>query len=103
MGERLSGRIHLIETNIGEGAHLFLGSWQPWRCQLCDHRRLADNVVVSVAELACHREGCPHIETVICLIAPGRKIEILQIHSSINEIRLSLFGYVLKSEQQRAH
>ncbi len=47
---------------------------------------LAEDVVVSVTELACRDQGCPGIETVIGIMRPGQKIETVRVHKPIAEI-----------------
>jgi hypothetical protein len=47
---------------------------------------LADDIVVSVTELACREPGCPDVETVIAILAPGRKAVTVRLHTTIPEI-----------------
>ncbi|RRH99712.1 nitrate reductase [Mesorhizobium tamadayense] len=54
-----------------------------WVCELCN---LDDAVVVSVTELACRDEDCPDIETVIGIMRPGEKIEIIRVHKEVAEV-----------------
>jgi hypothetical protein len=49
-------------------------------------RKLDDDVVVSITELACRDEGCPDIETVIGIMRPGEKIETIRLHRAIVEV-----------------
>lgn len=49
-------------------------------------RRLDEDVVVSITELACRDEGCPDIETVIGIMRPGETIETVRVHGSIAEV-----------------
>lgn len=47
---------------------------------------LPDEVVVSVTELACREAGCPDIETVVAILAAGRKPLTVRFHTSIPDI-----------------
>ncbi|WP_292600043.1 nitrate reductase [Mesorhizobium sp.] len=47
---------------------------------------LDDDVVVSVTELACRKNGCPDIETVIGIMRPGEKIETIRVNKAIAEV-----------------
>lgn len=49
-------------------------------------RRVDDETVISVTELACRDDGCPDIETVIGILEPGKPIATLRIHKSILEL-----------------
>ncbi|MGX9119124.1 nitrate reductase [Mesorhizobium sp. BHbsci] len=49
-------------------------------------RGLDGNVVVSVTELVCRKDGCPDIETVIGIMRPGEKIETIRIHKAIADV-----------------
>ncbi|MER8523155.1 nitrate reductase [Mesorhizobium sp. M1076] len=49
-------------------------------------RKLHDDVVVSITELACRDKDCPDIETVIGIMRPGEKIETIRIHRPITEV-----------------
>ncbi|RWD32106.1 MAG: nitrate reductase [Mesorhizobium sp.] len=54
-----------------------------WVRELCN---LDDAVVVSITELACRDQDCPDIETVIGIMRPGEKIEMIRIHKEIAEV-----------------
>ncbi len=41
---------------------------------------------VMVTELACVEPGCPPVETVIALLAPGRPAEVHRLHVPIAEV-----------------
>lgn len=45
--------------------------------------RLAEDVVVSVNELACRDAGCPDVETVIGILRPGRPVQMLRVERPI--------------------
>ncbi|RWK31633.1 nitrate reductase [Mesorhizobium sp.] len=47
---------------------------------------LDDDVVVSVTELACRKNGCPDIETVIGIMRPGEKIETIRVNKAIADM-----------------
>lgn len=47
---------------------------------------LPADVVVSVAELACHEPGCPEIETVIGIMIEGRPPRTARIHKPIPDV-----------------
>lgn len=49
-------------------------------------RGLDGDVVVSITELVCRKDGCPDIETVIGIMRPGEKIETIRIHKSIADV-----------------
>ena len=49
-------------------------------------RGLDDDVVVSVTELACPKNGCPDIETVIGIMRPGEKIEMIRVNKAIADV-----------------
>lgn len=49
---------------------------------------LDDEVAVSITELACLEDDCPDIETVIGIMRPGVKIEIIRIHKAIPDVDL---------------
>lgn len=47
---------------------------------------LPADVVVSIAELACHEPGCPAIETVVAVMIEGRPPHTARIHKPIPEV-----------------
>ncbi|RWK56540.1 MAG: nitrate reductase [Mesorhizobium sp.] len=47
---------------------------------------LDDDIVVSVTELACRKDGCPDIETVIGIMRPGEKIETIRVNKAIADV-----------------
>ncbi|SJM30154.1 nitrate reductase [Mesorhizobium delmotii] len=47
---------------------------------------LDDAVVVSITELACRDENCPAIETVIGIMRPSEKVEMIRFHKEIAEV-----------------
>jgi hypothetical protein len=47
---------------------------------------LDDDVVVSVTELACRKNGCPDLETVIGIMRPGEKIETIRLRKAIADV-----------------
>ena len=47
---------------------------------------LPPDVVVSIAELACHEPGCPEIETVVGIMIEGRPPRTARIHKPIPEV-----------------
>ncbi|RWN60953.1 MAG: nitrate reductase [Mesorhizobium sp.] len=47
---------------------------------------LDDDVVVSVTELVCRKNGCPDIETVIGILRPGEKIETIRLRKAIADV-----------------
>jgi hypothetical protein len=49
-------------------------------------RGLDDDVVVSVTELICRKDGCPDIETVIGIMRPGEKIETIRVNKPIGDV-----------------
>ena len=49
---------------------------------------LSDGVTISVAEIACRDEGCPDIETVIGIMRPGERIEMVRIHKPLAEVSI---------------
>jgi hypothetical protein len=49
-------------------------------------RGLDDDIVVSVTELACRKNGCPDIETVIGIMRPGEKIETIRVNKAIADV-----------------
>lgn len=54
-----------------------------WVRELCE---LDDDVILSVTELACRDDGCPDIETVIGIMRPAAKTEMIRIHRPIAEV-----------------
>ncbi|PAQ09659.1 nitrate reductase [Mesorhizobium temperatum] len=51
-----------------------------------ESRGLDDDVVVSVTELVCRKDGCPDIETVIGIMRPGEKIETIRLRKAIADV-----------------
>ncbi|MET3581396.1 hypothetical protein ABID19_004447 [Mesorhizobium robiniae] len=51
-------------------------------------RGLDGDVVVSVTELACRKDGCPKVETVIGIMRPGEKIETIRVDKPIADVTL---------------
>ncbi|RWK63840.1 nitrate reductase [Mesorhizobium sp.] len=49
-------------------------------------RGLDDDVVVSVTELVCRKDGCPDIETVIGIMRPGEKTETIRLRKAIADV-----------------
>jgi hypothetical protein len=49
-------------------------------------RGLDGDVVVSVTELVCRKDGCPDIETVIGIMRPGQKIETIRVNKAIANV-----------------
>lgn len=47
---------------------------------------LAEDIPVSVVELACRDDGCPDIETVIGIMEPGKPIRTIRIHKAIADV-----------------
>ena len=47
---------------------------------------LPQDVVVSVAELACHEPGCPDIETVVAVMIVGQPPRTARIHKPIPDV-----------------
>ncbi|WP_292485620.1 hypothetical protein [Mesorhizobium sp.] len=41
---------------------------------------------MSVTELACRKDGCPDIETVIGIMRPGEKIETIRVNKAIADV-----------------
>lgn len=58
---------------------------------------LDETVVVSITELACREEDCPDVETVVGIMRPGEKIEMIRIHKEIAEVNSSDLHAVLKT------
>lgn len=63
-------------------------TWQikAWVRELIE---LDDAVVVSITELTCRDLDCPDIETVIGIMRPGEKIEMVRVHKSIAEVTMN--------------
>lgn len=56
-----------------------------WTRSLYD---LDGGATISVAEIACRDEGCPDIETVIGIMRPGQKIEMVRIHKPLADVSI---------------
>jgi len=55
-----------------------------------------DDRTVMVTELACSEPGCPPVETVIALLAPGRQDQV-KIHKALADVTSADVGALLRS------
>ena len=67
-----------------------------------DELDLSDDTPISIAELACHQENCPDLETVIGVMETDKPIATYRIHLSISDITRNELDEVIQ-EQKQAH
>ena len=53
---------------------------------VAEHLSLAQDDLVTVAELACHEPGCPPVETVVTVHASGGERCTWHVHKPLSEV-----------------
>ena len=54
---------------------------------IADKFQLSDTTIISVAELRCHEQGCPPIETVITIRSDSSMVRDFKILKSASDIK----------------